>query len=164
MFGGFHKARIQKILNEQNYSYLIVSPKMTQADPKHQSYYQQLMSVGNLPFEVPFHIRTAARPGSVLQVRSELRQPFLSALAQVIAEHPDMVSVQDQTLVQELQTAAFSANLRSELRGSEEGVVDIGFEQLFHRNTREFKLLAAACLLYSVKADQEQVKALINMI
>lgn len=61
VFGGFHKERIKEILQKRGYSFLVVSPKMTQIDSKHQSYYKRLMSVGHHPFEPPFNITRAAK-------------------------------------------------------------------------------------------------------
>jgi hypothetical protein len=61
IFGGFHKNRIKSILSEQNYSYFIVTPKITELSEKHQIFYKTLMGIGYHPFEVPSSLRTAAR-------------------------------------------------------------------------------------------------------
>lgn len=53
VFGGFHRANIQAILEEEGVSFLIVSPRIEAVSERHMRYYKQLMAVGHYPFEVP---------------------------------------------------------------------------------------------------------------
>ena len=39
-----HKNRIKNILSKKNYSYLIITPKITQVSDVHQDYYKYLMA------------------------------------------------------------------------------------------------------------------------
>ena len=64
VFGGFHANRIKEILREEGLSYIVVSPKITTIDKKHQGYYKQLMSVGHYSFETPFLASRANKPPS----------------------------------------------------------------------------------------------------
>jgi len=64
VFGGFHANRIKEILREEGLSYIVVSPRITTIDKKHQGYYKQLMSVGHYPFETPFLVTRANKPPS----------------------------------------------------------------------------------------------------
>jgi ADP-ribose pyrophosphatase YjhB (NUDIX family) len=59
VFGGFHREAIKNLLIKNGVSAVVVSPKITDHDPRHQSYYKRLMSVGYLSFETPFQMARA---------------------------------------------------------------------------------------------------------
>jgi hypothetical protein len=52
VFGGFHAQSIKEILKEENVSYDIVAPAITQEDTIHQKRYQSLMTEGVQPFKL----------------------------------------------------------------------------------------------------------------
>lgn len=85
VFGGFHKNRLQEILKRKHISCVTVSPKITAISETHQRYYQQLMSVGRLPFEPSSYVRTAAPAGRAVQV---IRDPVAYLLALPDIEFP----------------------------------------------------------------------------
>ena len=61
VFGGFHKESIKRILEAKGFSYLVVSPRITKPSPRHEEFYQQLMTKGMYKFEVPLNLRFASR-------------------------------------------------------------------------------------------------------
>jgi len=66
VFGGFHGSAIKDMLRQQGFSYVVISPKITAIDKRHQDYYKHLMSEGYHAFEVPFLAARANKPPSVL--------------------------------------------------------------------------------------------------
>ncbi len=90
VFGGFHKSRIREIFRQTGVSYLIVTPKITELNPKHRDYYKQLMSVGHYSFEVPFQVRTGSRPPSILEAGPDFGRNFITALGGAISPTTDL--------------------------------------------------------------------------
>jgi 3-dehydroquinate synthase len=64
VFGGFHANGIKEIMKQQGLSFIVISPKITSTDKKHQDYYQQLMSGAHHSFETPFIAAHANKPPS----------------------------------------------------------------------------------------------------
>ncbi len=81
VFGGFHKNRIKSILNKRNYSYVIITPRITQMSDVHRSYYKHLMGGGYHSFEVPFFVGKAAPPERVLEMFDLPISGFLNYIA-----------------------------------------------------------------------------------
>ena len=65
VFGGFHATAIKDLLREQGMSYVVISPRITKIEKRHQDYYRQLMSVGHHAFEAPFLAAHANKPPSI---------------------------------------------------------------------------------------------------
>ena len=77
IFGGFHKENIKSILKGEDFSYYIITPKITEISERHQAYYKQIMSLGRQGLEVPFYLAKAAKMlvlfnGPVAIARSEI--------------------------------------------------------------------------------------------
>ncbi|MFZ5801785.1 MAG: (d)CMP kinase [Candidatus Omnitrophota bacterium] len=71
VFGGFHANNIKDILKRKGLDYVVVTPKITEKDTRHEAYYHRLMSVGYHDFEVPLYVRRAARAESrFMQIES----------------------------------------------------------------------------------------------
>ncbi|MDP3920759.1 MAG: Gfo/Idh/MocA family oxidoreductase [Candidatus Omnitrophota bacterium] len=68
VFGGFHKHRIKNILAKKNYSFLVVSPKISEISRVHTDYYKHLMRGGYHSFEVPIFVAKAAPAERVLEM------------------------------------------------------------------------------------------------
>src|SRR3989338_4548304 len=47
VFGGFHKEGIKEILKRNGYSYVVITPVITEISERHQDYYKQLMGIGH---------------------------------------------------------------------------------------------------------------------
>lgn len=67
IFGGFHKNQIKNILHKKNFSYLIITPKITEISQKHRDYYKKLMGTGHHSFETPIPLATATRALSTIE-------------------------------------------------------------------------------------------------
>ena len=101
VFGGFHENVIKNMLRQQGFSYLVISPKITAIDKRHQDYYKQLMSVGHYSFETPFLVARANKPPSAfytamlignLPVENELSA--LAASVEALGSHFDPLLVE----------------------------------------------------------------------
>jgi len=85
------------MLRQQGFSYMVISPKITAIDKRHQDYYKRLMSEGRHAFEVPFLAARANKPPSIffsavapggeVRVKSELRS--IASSAEVLGSHSD---------------------------------------------------------------------------
>ena len=81
VYGGFHKENIKRILEKNNISYLVVSPRIIQPSLRHEEYYKRLMTEGRLSYELPANLRIATRAESRIEIwnanpalaRAELR-------------------------------------------------------------------------------------------
>ncbi|MDD5217822.1 MAG: hypothetical protein PHS88_06935, partial [Candidatus Omnitrophica bacterium] len=80
VFGGFHANAIKQILKEKQLTYIVVTPKMTDTDPKQKEYYARLMSDGYHKFEVPLLVSRASRPQDVLEFAPRVTERYLDAL------------------------------------------------------------------------------------
>lgn len=123
VFGGFHATAIKEVLRQQEISYVIISPRITKIEKRHQDYYRELMSVGHYPFETHFLVTRANKPPSVYftaavigedaAIHSELRA-IASAVA-TISHNPNNQLI-EQNLVAEINQDKSAAKIRSEMR------------------------------------------------
>lgn len=61
VYGGFHRAGIESILEDFGFSYAVVNPSIPTLQTKHQTYYDRLMGGEQFHFEVNPALATAAR-------------------------------------------------------------------------------------------------------
>jgi hypothetical protein len=91
VYGGFHRAGIQKMLKELDISYVVLSPRITQTSGKHEELYRQLMQQGAEGMEaVPHAVATASRALTLLESpggRSEIRLAYT-----ILRENPRLSS------------------------------------------------------------------------
>jgi len=65
VYGGFHSGAVREILRKHGLSYHIVTPRIRSIDPAQREQYRRLMLAGyEGRFQVPGHVRTAARAPS----------------------------------------------------------------------------------------------------
>ncbi len=62
VFGGFHKEQIRQYLQQNGFSYRIITPRMTAADPVHKTYYRELMARDYSNLEIPPLVARASTP------------------------------------------------------------------------------------------------------
>ena len=130
VFGGFHTNGIKEILKQQGLSYVVISPRITSIDKKHQDYYKQLMSMGQHSFEVPFLTARANKPPSVFfsaavaaneaPVRSELRA--IASSVEALGDHPDPQLIERglaSSQTQSMSATTGISSFRSEMREQE---------------------------------------------
>ncbi len=65
VYGGFHANSIKEMLREKGISYVVISPRITSANKRHQDFYKQLMTEGHRTFETPFLAAHANKPPSI---------------------------------------------------------------------------------------------------
>jgi len=65
VFGGFHRKGISRVLKKMGISYVIVSPRISRPDPKHEKRYQYLMSGAFYDFEKGGPLSGAAKAPSL---------------------------------------------------------------------------------------------------
>ncbi|HTL46598.1 MAG TPA: alpha-amylase family glycosyl hydrolase, partial [Verrucomicrobiae bacterium] len=120
VFGGFHKDRILAHLKELGLSYAVVSPLISGEDPRHHAYYEQLMSDGNHPFEIPYRVSRASRNASIFLVpagQAELRavtqsvERFAGSPLEILTRQVEG-DLADRVRRGELRTAAESGALK----------------------------------------------------
>ncbi|MSR78484.1 MAG: hypothetical protein EXS63_09745, partial [Candidatus Omnitrophica bacterium] len=120
VFGGFHKNGIKEILKRNGYSYVIVSPKITKIDKKHQEDYKRLMSVGFHAFEAPLNLARASRPASIpfvlgrTPMGDKLARAELRTIAKIATENPQL-----STTLLDRKMEGILLRSRSELRMDE---------------------------------------------
>ena len=127
VFGGFHANAIKDILRQQGFSYVVISPKITAIDKRHQDYYKHLMTDGHHAFEIPFLAARANRApgypylaatGKAAFVRSELRAIAASVEGsfdpQLIERR--MADFKQAQKIKVVNTATGTSQLRSETR------------------------------------------------
>jgi len=126
VFGGFHKAAIVNMLRERGISYLVVSPRIKEADPKHREIYRSMMSSGR-SFELLPAAARASRTASyyegALLLGAKSARESLAAMAEAAAENPALSPYAlEQKIRQRLETLAA---VRSEMREPVEGLEEI---------------------------------------
>lgn len=148
VYGGFHSNAIKEILKDQGISYVVISPRITAVDQKHQDYYKQLMSVGHHSFEMPFLVSRANKPpgifysavasGEATAVRSELRA--ITSSVEALGDHAGSQLIERHlglALVPSGQRSTGVPGARAEVREVElagrqgEKLVLDGFEHYF---------------------------------
>jgi deoxyribose-phosphate aldolase len=71
VYGGFHRAGIQKILRDLGISYAVFSPKISQTSLKHEELYCRLMQQGVRGTEgIPYAVSTASRAWTLFESSS----------------------------------------------------------------------------------------------
>ena len=138
VFGGFHTSAIKDMLRQQGFSYVVISPRITAIDKRHQDYYKHLMSEGYHAFEAPFLVARANKPPSMLYtatvvgdlpIARELRA--LASSVEALGSHFDPLLVErDLSFSPQIHeapevsnTVARSPRVRSEMRtATEEGI------------------------------------------
>lgn len=119
VFGGFHATAIKELLRQHGISYVVVTPRITKIEKRHQDYYHELMSAGHYPFETPFLVTRANKPPSIyfsaeissgeMAVRAELRA--ITSTISMLGDHFD-----SQLIIQQLERN--NVPQRSEMRGN----------------------------------------------
>jgi nucleoside-diphosphate-sugar epimerase/MoaA/NifB/PqqE/SkfB family radical SAM enzyme/broad specificity phosphatase PhoE/LmbE family N-acetylglucosaminyl deacetylase len=113
VFGGFHANGIKEILKQQGLSYLIISPKITSTDKRHQDYYQQLMSVGHHSFEVPFLAARANKPPGSLYLAATGQEAFVRTELRAIASSVEAGNTDPQLIERGLAAFIHGSELTS---------------------------------------------------
>lgn len=131
VFGGFHGTKIKEILKRQNFSYGVISPKITSIDKEHQDYYKQLMAVGHHHFETLFQAGQAAKPPGVVNMPELAAKSELEAIESIIEYAGNLdISVPHRRI--ERQLSSFRAEVRVAKGGKAQsvGVVILGFNNV----------------------------------
>ncbi len=150
VFGGFHANGIKEILRQQGLSYVVISPRITSMNKRHQDYYKRLMSEGHHSFEIPFLAARANKPPSIFftaavagqetSTQSELRAIVSSV---EINSDPQLIERYLTDFIQTQQTPSSKSSttavgVRSEMRN--EGIPEANTA----RSERERERIAAS--------------------
>ena len=114
VYGGFHSSAIKGILKNQGISYVVISPKISSIDKRHQDYYKRLMSEGSHSFEMPFLFARANRSPGYLYLAATGRAEFVRSELLHIASSVKAGNI-DPLLIERALTVGTSQS-RSEAR------------------------------------------------
>lgn len=180
VFGGFHANGIKEILKQYGFSYIVVSPKITAIDKRHQDYYKRLMSEGLHAFEMPFLAARANKPPSIFfsavvvseeaSARSELRAIASSVEALGDNSDPQLIEHHLASLNQDQKGRSFNGatetpKIRSEIRQEGEVLNGKKFASEYKIARNALGILKKNTNIPSNRAKQEGiVKAFISLL
>ncbi len=174
VFGGFHASAIKDMFRQQGFSYVVISPKITAIDKRHQDYYKRLMSDGLHPFEAPFLVTRANRAPGYPYLAATGNEEFVRAKLHAIASSVDAGNSDPQLIerrlvdlqqaMQPAHTVDRNAQLRSEMREAESTQEDRNTLELYEGLVEARELLSKMDFTAAARKLEPLVEALGKLV